>query len=138
MACDLLWEPEGVLACHAGGVDGPEFLATVARIQSDPRFDDAHYVIHDLSAARPGGMTEATLNELAAMHLGASASTPNCRIIFVGGDQALGDRIRNVLMAPLAVSYEVVVLPDVASARDWLAAQPQLMRLSDVLGYWQP
>lgn len=138
MACELRWEPEGVLARFSGVIGGPEFLAAVARIQSDPRFDDAHYVIHDLSAATPAGLGENTLIELAALHLGACASTPNCRIVFVGCAPTLAANILKILMAPLAMSYEVAVHADVEAARDWLAAQPQLLRMSDVMGYWRP
>lgn len=136
MACELVWEPEGVLSRFSGRFSGTEFLDSVARIQSDPRFDDARYVIHDLSAVVTDEISDTVLTDLSVLHFGACASCPNCRVVFVTTDTALGERIKRILMAPKMKSYDVEVRPGLVEARNWLDSQPQLLRLSDVMGFW--
>jgi|GEM_PF-2048505 len=136
MACELVWEPEGVLSKFSGRISGTEFLDSVARIQSDARYDDARYVIHDLSAVATDEISDAVLTELSILHFGACASCPNCRVVFVTTDAALSERVERILMAPKMKSYDVEVRPSVVEARDWLDTQPQLLRLSDVMGFW--
>lgn len=134
MTCRLVWEPEGVLAIYEGGLPSGGFLDTVRRIQSDPRFDDARYVIHDFSAVSRHDIGQSALTDLAALHYGAKLSSPNCRIVFVTTDSGLTEAIRKVLGGDLK-SYECEVCPTLVEARDWLDAQPQLMLLSDVMGF---
>ena len=135
MASRLVWEPEGVLAIHAGSLASAAFLDSVRRIQSDPRFDDARYVIHDFSQVAGHGIPSATLTELAILHYGAWASSPNCRVVFVCTDPELAGDIRRVLGAADLASYECEVRPTLVEARDWLDEQPQLMRISEVMGF---
>lgn len=136
MACELVWEPEGVLTKFSGRISGTEFLDAVARIQSDARFDDARYVIHDFSAVATDVISDTVLTELSVLHFGACASCPNCRVAFVTTDAALDERVERILMAPKMKSYDVEVRPTVVEARDWLDTQPQLLRMSDVMGFW--
>ncbi len=135
MACERVWEPEGVVAKYSGVVSGDDLLECVRRIQADARFDDTRYVIHDLSSIEGHGIGEATLTDLAVLHIGAAASCPNCRVVFVSEDAALADNIEKILLSPLMKSYEVKVRPSLLAARDWLDAQPQLLRISDIMGF---
>ena len=135
MTCRLVWEPEGVLAIHAGSLASGAFLDTVRSIQSDPRFDDARYVIHDFSQLTGHAIDSTTLTELAILHYGAWASSPNCRVVFVTADPQLTGVLRKLLDAAELASYECAVRPTLVEARDWLDEQPQLMRISDVMGF---
>jgi len=135
MTSRLVWEPEGVLAIHADTLASGDFLDTVRRIQSDARFDEARYVIHDFSAVSGHDIGKATLTELAVLHYGARVSSPNCRIVFVTVDPLLAAEIRRVLGVGDLTSYQCEVRPTLIDARDWLDAQPQLMLLSDVMGF---
>jgi len=135
MACEWLWEPEGVVARYSGVVSGGDLLESVRRIQCDERFDHAHYVIHELSAVEAHGIGQATLAEVAVLHLGAAATSPNCRIVFVTSDIGLAGDVAEILLSALMRSYEIKVVPSLTIARDWLAAQPQLLRMSDVMGF---
>jgi len=135
MNCRLVWEPEGVLAIHARRLTSEAFIDCVRAIQSDPRFDEARYVIHDFSAVGEHDISNETLTELAIMHFGAWASSPNCRVVFVSADPQLAAAVGRVLGAVDLASYECEVKPTLAEARDWLDQQPQLMRLSDAMGF---
>jgi len=135
MACERLWEPEGVVAKYSGKVSGGDLLECVLRIQCDERFDHAHYVIHDLSEVEAHGIGQATLAEVAVLHLGAAATSPNCRVVFVTHDIALAANVEQILLSALMQSYEVKVAESLVEARDWLDAQPQLLRMSDVMGF---
>ena len=135
MACERMWEPEGVVARYSGAVSGDDLLECVRRIQADARFDDARYVIHDLSAIDRHGIGEMTLSDVAVLHIGAAASSPNCRIVFVTEDAVLAGNIERILMSPLMQSYEVRVESSLLAARDWIDAQPQSLRISDIMGF---
>ena len=135
MSYELVWEPEGVVARFSSTVSTDEFIRSVKQIQGDSRFDDARYVISDFSEATGDKICEDTLTELSAMHYGAHASNPNCRIAFVTADQAFAERIKQILLSPDMISYQVEVSPTVTEARDWLDSQPQLHLLSDVMGF---
>lgn len=132
--CRLMWEPEGVVASYAGTLQSRALLDTIRQIQRDPRFDDAHYLIHDFLALDGHDIGVATLTELAGLHYAAWASSPNCRVVFVTQDAALANDIRRVLCASELASYDCAVCHSLVEARDWLDAQPQLMRISDVMG----
>ena len=43
--------------------------------------------------------------------------------------------VRRILQAGSIVSYQTEVFPTVAEARDWLASQPQLHLMSNVMGF---
>lgn len=135
MACERMWEPEGVLARYSGAVSGDDLLECVRRIQADARFDDTRYVIHDLSAIDRHGIGEMTLSDVAVLHIGAAASSPNCRIVFVTEDAVLAGKIETILTSPLMKSYEVRVESSLLAARDWIDAQPQSLRISDIMGF---
>lgn len=135
MAYELVWEPDGVLKRFSGTVAADEFLRSVKQVQGDSRFDDMRYIISDFSAALADKIGDDVLTELSAMHYGAYASNPNCRIAFVTTDPAFAERIRRILLSPDMRSYHVEVSPSVTEARDWLDSQPQLHLLSDVMGF---
>jgi len=135
MTCRLVWEPEGVLANYVEWLVSRDFLDVVRKIQSDVRFDDVRYVIHDFSGASEHDIDSATLIELAVLHYGAWVSSPNCRIVFVTTDPQLIGEIRRLLGAGDLTSYQCEVCSTLVAARDWLDVQPQLMLLSDVMGF---
>lgn len=135
MAYELVWEPDGVLKRFSGTVPADEFLRSVKQVQGDSRFDDMRYIISDFSAAQADKIGEDVLTELSAMHYGAYASNPNCRIAFITTDQPFGERVKRMLLSPDMMSYQVEVSPTLSEARDWLDSQPQLHLLSDVMGF---
>ncbi len=135
MACNLVWEPDGVLKQFTGLVTADEFIWAVKQVHSDSRFDEARYVICDFSEADAKAVSEQALTEIAALNYGAYASNPNCRIVFVTADAEFSGRIGRTLMSPDLASYSVEVRPSVSDARDWLDTQPQLHLLSDVMGF---
>lgn len=135
MAYELVWEPEGVVKRFSGTVSADEFLRSVKQIQGDSRFDDVRYIVNDFSEATGDNIGEDALTDLSAMHYGAHASNPNCRIAFVTNDQAFAERIKRILLSPDIVSYQIEVSTTLTEARDWLDSQPQLHLLSDVMGF---
>lgn len=135
MAYELVWEPEGVVRQFSGSISAREFIRSVERVQGDPRFDDMRYVINDFSAATAQMLTEEVFTELAVLHYGAHTSNPNCRVVFVTTDMALVALIRKVLLNGPVVSYQTEVFTTLVEARDWLASQPQLHLMSNVMGF---
>lgn len=135
MACELIWEPDGVLKRFSGQVTADEYVWSVTQAQSDARFDEMRYIINDFSAASASAVSERCLTEVAALNFGAHASNPNSRIVFVTSDADFSERIRRTLMSADMASYAVEICPTLDAARDWLDSQPQLHLLSDVMGF---
>ena len=135
MAYEIVWEPEGVLVQFSALVTARDLINSARQMQGDSRFDEGHYVINDLTAVTRHELSEEPLVELSALHYGAYASHPNCRIVFVTTDAALGDLVKNVLMAPEMASYQIEVFASASDARDWLESQPDLHVMSNVMGF---
>lgn len=135
MAYEIIWEPEGVIRQFSGSVSAREFMQSVDQVQGDSRYDEMRYIINDFSAATAAALSEEVLTELAVLYYGAYASNPNCRVVFVTTDTALAARVRKVLQQGPLVSYSAEVFPSVDQARDWLATQPQLHLMSNVMGF---
>lgn len=135
MAYELVWEPDGVIKQFSGTVSAREFVEAVENIQGDFRFDDARYVIADLSSVTKHEITEDVLTEVAVLQYGAFASNPNCRVVYVTTDEQLAARVRNTPAVAGLVSYQTEVCPTLSAARDWLDSQPQLHLMSNVMGF---
>lgn len=135
MACELVWEPDGVVKRFSGVVSAREFVKGVERVQSDPRYDEAHYVINDFSNVVSHELDESVLHEVAILQYGAHASHPNCRIVFVTQDEGLSALLELSAASASIESYQTAVLPSVTAARDWLDSQPQLQLMSNVMGF---
>ncbi len=135
MSYEINWEPEGVLVSFSGRVTARDLVGSARQMHADPRFDEAHYVINQLPDDAGPALTEEALIELSALHYGAYASHPNCRIVFVTTDPALGALIKRVLTAPEMASYQIAVLASPDAARDWLESQPSLHVMSNVMGF---
>ncbi|MFN4326935.1 MAG: hypothetical protein ACK4FP_13745 [Azonexus sp.] len=135
MAYELIWEPEGVVRRFSGNVSATEFINSVERVQGDSRYDDMHYVINDFSTVAAVSFSDETFTELAVLHYGAFVSNPNCRVVFVTTDNMLAGMVRRILQEGPVVSYQVEVFPTEREARDWLASQPQLHLMSNVMGF---
>jgi hypothetical protein len=135
MPYSLVWEPDGVLVEFSGPLTARELIHSTRQLQSDPRFDEASYVINDLSLITGHQLSDEALRELSALNYGAFASHPNCRIVYVTTDEALAGQLDAILMAPEMVSYEIKSLPTVTAARDWLDSQPQLHMMSNIMGF---
>ena len=131
----LVWEPEGVLVEFSGAITARELIHSTRQLQSDSRFDEASYIINDLSAITGYQLAEEGLRELSAINYGAFASHPNCRIVYVTTDATLAGQLDAILMAPDMISYEITSKPTVSAARDWLDSQPQLHIMSSIMGF---
>lgn len=135
MTYSLDWEPEGVLIRFAGDVGNTELIHATRQVHGDARFDEARYLIHDLSTITGHHLSEEGLRELSAINYGAHVSQPNCRIVFVTTDTALAAQLETVLTAEGMASYEVSCQPTLVAARDWLDSQPQLHAMSNIMGF---
>jgi hypothetical protein len=134
MDYQLTWEPGGVYKKLSGFVTAKELLHSVTDVQSDRRFDDMRYVITDLTDTTGYELSEELFADLAAIHCGAQASNPNCRIIFVTPDKTLAKIIGDTLRSPHLISYVVEVKSTIGEARDWLDSQPRQHEVSCIMG----
>lgn len=135
MSYSLDWEPEGILVRFAGELAARDLIHSTRQLHSDPRFDEASYIVNDLSGITGHRLDDESLRELSALNYGAFASQPNCRIVFVTTDADLASRLKAILTAPDMASYEIAIQPSLSAARDWLDSQPQLHIMSSIMGF---
>lgn len=135
MTYSLDWEPDGILVRYAGNLGAGELIHATRQIQADGRFDEARYLIHDISEISGHRLSDEGLRELSAINYGAYVSQPNCRIVFVTTDTALAAQLETVLTANDMASYEITCQPTLTAARDWLDSQPQLHVMSNIMGF---
>jgi len=127
-----IWKPDGVHKKLSGFITAIEFIRAATEVLSDPRFDDARYVIKDLSEVTEHEITAVTLADLAVIHSGFQWINPNCRIVFITTEKYLIKLIKRILLSPRLAPYPVEILPTLVEAGDWLACQPKLQRTSRV------
>jgi hypothetical protein len=120
MPCEIAWEPKGVCKTYSGFVTSQEFMQSIARFQSDPRFDDCRYSLNDLTAVEGHSITEADVTRFAAFAIGAYHSNPNVRIAVVATDPSIL-ALLDLYMAPGHSPYPLRIFPVLAEARTWLA-----------------
>lgn len=130
MAYELVWEAQGIHKLLSGFVSADEFIKSVDAVQGHPRFNEMRYVINDFSNVTGHGLTEDLLLRLEALHYGAHATNPRCRIFFVTKDEELANLVNKHLVESRLVGYEVVVTSTVAQAHLWIETQPVIFRLS--------
>ncbi len=135
MSYEIVWEPDGVLVTFSGRVTVRDLVESARQMHADSRFDDRRYVINKLPDDAGQHLTEEGFVELSALHYGAYASHPNCRIIFVTSDLFLASQIKRVLTAPGMACYEIAVFDSPCTARDWLDKQPDLQVISNALRF---
>ncbi|MDR1995448.1 hypothetical protein [Azonexus sp.] len=135
MPYEIIWEPEGVLVTFSGRVTARDLINSVRQMHADGRFDERHYVINELPDDAGWELSEEAFVELSALHYGAYASHPNCRIVFVTTDATLAELIKRILTAPEMASYEIAVFDSPSTARSWLDKQPNLHVMSNVMGF---
>jgi len=115
----LTWEPRGILRAFHGRVGAAEFVRAQGEMYGDPRFEDAHYALIDLSAATELVCTPADVEEITASNRGAFLTNPHLRVAVVTTDaqmQSLLERMAEVSAYPLRV------FPTLAEARRWAMA----------------
>lgn len=135
MSYELVWEPDGVVRRFSGVVSAREFIRSVEQVQGDPRYDEMRYVINDFSGVSSHTLSDDTFTELAVLHYGAHVSNPNCRVLFVTSDAVLLGMVSRILQRGPVISYQTEAFPTEVVARDWLAVQPQLYLMSNVMGF---
>ncbi|MDR0777158.1 MAG: hypothetical protein LBE81_11060 [Azonexus sp.] len=135
MPYEIIWEPEGVLVTFSGRVTARDLINSARQMHADGRFDERHYVINKLPDDAGWELSEEAFVELSALHYGAYASHPNCRIVFVTTDATLAELIKRILTAPEMASYEIAVFDSPSTARNWLDKQPNLHVMSNVMGF---
>lgn len=125
MPYELNWESAGVHKRLFGHVTPPELHESGQRLAADARFDATRFIINDYSGVQSHTLTPDDFDEVAALQLGAYATNPNVLVVYVTTDEALAQMVRHSLMQPPSASYEVIVVPDMAQARECLAQRRQ-------------
>lgn len=121
MTYTVEWEGRGFYKRFTGKVSFQEYARSQEQVTSDPRIDEAKYVINDLLGLDGYTVTPDQAEYAAAFTRGPSYSNPWLRIAFVTTDTKI---ILLLMIVQRLSSLEVGAFPTVAEARTWgLAAR---------------
>lgn len=120
MGCTLHWEPRGVVKRYFGHVSREELIAPVVQTESDERFDTLRFVINDFLEARSVAFTEADIDDIAALDIGAAATNPRIRVAIVAVQPDVIALVQRYLDVA-AGAYPTSVFATLAEARAWVA-----------------
>lgn len=123
MPCEITWEPHGVYKKFSGFIEAAEFVESTKAVHEDPRFDSLHYVINDLLHFDGESVTEAAIDYVAALWLGAQYSNTGIRVAFLATDARIKALIRRYVDAGM-VPCPVEVFSGAVEARVWIDSRP--------------
>lgn len=120
MPYEIIREPQGIHKRFWGVVTAGEFLSSVGKFHSDPRFENIRYTINDFAATESFVMGESGILDTAAINIGATFVNPKYRILAVTEDPTI---------IAMAKKYDeltglppILVFATLAEARQWLQA----------------
>lgn len=123
------WEPAGVTTHFTGHVSASEYLRSAEEICAHADFDTLRFVIKDLLEIEGHSILPGSVENIAALRLGARLTNPNIYLVFITKDPGLVSFAMPDPKSLLRDIYHTQVFADRAQARAWLAAQRPLSKL---------
>lgn len=121
MSHEIIWEPRGVYKRFYAHVGFAEFARTQEEVLSDPRIDNARYIINDFIGVTSYTATQEEAEYSAAFNRGASFTNPRLRIACITTNP--GIRLL-VAAASLVSSLKLKSFSTQEDARRWLDEGP--------------
>ncbi len=122
MPYDIHWEgKDGVRRAFSGDLTAAEVRASLAGLTGDARWDDLRYSMADFLAVRSYRISQAELEDLAAIHYGGAKI--NHRIVTAAVTDS--DEVRAVFQRFNALRlspFPLQLFDNLAAARAWIAA----------------
>jgi hypothetical protein len=128
MAYDLSWEPRGLYRRYWGQVSIAERRESFERVFADPRFDELLYAITDYLDVQHYEITPEATVEIAALHVGPTATNPQIVIAAVVTDPRIVQAIEHFISLDM-ITAPYRMFATVAAAREWVS-QAQRQPLS--------
>ena len=107
---ELIWESDGIVRRFSGTVSAEEMNASAVSVQSDARFDDLRYIIHDFTACCEVSASEDDLEFMAARASYAVNMLRSFKIVFVGDHAVVRNLVR--IFNQLGISSHPCVFVD--------------------------
>jgi PAS domain S-box-containing protein len=116
---ETIWEAAGVLVRYHGTVTEQAISVLLKAIQSNPRYSEARYILHDFSDAGQLIYTQAGVEEIASMDSAAALSNPTHKVAAFPDREDLRTLRDTYLSVGLQRPEQVRLFSDLASARRW-------------------
>lgn len=121
MACEIIWEPQGVWRRFHGTVGAGDIIQSVEQVHNDWRFDSLRYSINDFLAIELVDVNSFTVEMAAIQALGARMSNPHLVLAMVATDPRVIE-LASVFADPMYRSFPVQFFATVEEARAWLGS----------------
>jgi len=121
MPYEISWEPRGVRRHYHGVVTAGEFLESITRVQSDPRFDTIAYSILDTLDVTGTDVSDFDVKAVAAHSIGALSSNPAVKVALVVSDPELM-ALATIFLSPPYTSYPADVVASREELAEWMKA----------------
>jgi hypothetical protein len=120
MPYTIEWEGRGFYKRFTGRVAFQEYARSQEEVTSDPRFDDAKYIINDFLAIDGYTISHDDAEYSAAYTRGPSYTNPRVRVAYVTNDAKISLLVR---MAKAVSFMKIETFPTLAAARAWCLAE---------------
>lgn len=121
MPYEISWEPRGVRRHYHGVVTAGEFLESITRVQSDPRFDSIAYSILDTLDVTGTDVSDFDVKAAVAHSMGALSSNPAVKVALVVSDPELM-ALATIFLSPPYTSYPADVVASREELAEWMKA----------------
>lgn len=134
MGYEIAWEPCGVIKRFYGEVSSSDLMNASSTVQGDARFDDLQYVIFDFQDCISHSVTNAALQDIAAIDEFASESQASLRntpvkVAIVVNNPKINDLAKQY--ANYRPSHRSFALfSNSLDARDWLTSSEGSLELA--------
>ena len=113
----------------SGHISGADVICAANELSSQSDFDELRYVVVDFSEVSEQSIDKSTIDDVAAIRIGARVSNPNIRLALVATDPSVASLAARLDTVADVGERRMEVFSSVAKARDWLGQQPTLAEI---------
>lgn len=118
MPYQTIWEKHGIYVSYSGQTSDEEVARFAQEGQSDERFTDLHYVLHDFLNCTGASFSTPRIEELSAIDSAAAVSNPRIKIAVVTDREDVLAMVRAYLDTGFP-GFALRVFTALAPAREW-------------------
>lgn len=118
----MSWESKGVYAKFHGKCTVDDVKKVFEKISGDSRHDNLKFAIFDYLDVEHQNVTEAEIEEVAALDIGMTFTNPRIALASISTDKRileLWEHYKSVNVLP----HRLGIFPSVSEARAWIASQ---------------
>lgn len=124
MACEIIWEEQGILFNHSSTVDEQEALAMIGIMYGDSRFDGLRYQVSDFTKVTNNVLTYKDAKIIGTLNRVASRWNSNrVRCAVITQDEKFVPNVKTYLSALEGTLWEGKLFETLKMVYDWMKSE---------------